>query len=475
MPDNPIKRPETVQVNAYLGPDVKNRFELNQDGWALPTSKVARPLAADELPDLSDWKDPRVGWGLILPDPKDDDQLSDSIDPAQRSTAAGAPEPIVELWKKRGEAPVFRYSSDLAPGHLRRYKSDGTSFTPKIESSEEGIEEHQIPRYLLIVGPPDVIPWELQFELNLSKYVGRLDLTEQGYVNYVKHLLDDWSDSKISSNRPVIWSVDHRGDITHELWGSVANPVAKMMKNDSQIGDELRTLFAENALADKLIDTLNERNPALIITSSHGSTFPPHDHTLMEHNLGMLVDQNNALVTPANLLSDWEPDGAIWYAHACCSAGALKDSSYAKVVSQTGTLKTLLEEIAKMGSKTSPTPRELLSCEKPLRAFIGHVELTFDWTIRDTNTRQILTTDIKEALYQRQHLASGAQPVPMAFEKYYDQVGPLLNQAMEAERLVNDQLRFELEPLVNQRKLAALDRRSQVILGDPTVALPTLV
>jgi hypothetical protein len=38
---------------------------------------------------------------------------------------------------------------------------------------------------------------------------------------------------------------------------------------------------------------------------------------------------------------------------------------------------------ATAGARISPLPRALLGAEKPLRAFVGHVEPTFDWTLRD--------------------------------------------------------------------------------------------
>jgi hypothetical protein len=43
----------------------------------------------------------------------------------------------------------------------------------------------------------------------------------------------------------------------------------------------------------------------------------------------------------------------------------------------------------------------LLGAERPLRAFVGHVEPTFDWTLRDPTNKQVLTHVMCAALYDK--------------------------------------------------------------------------
>ena len=43
------------------------------------------------------------------------------------------------------------------------------------------------------------------------------------------------------------------------------------------------------------------------------------------------------------------------------------------------------------GAFTTPLPRALLGATRPLRAFVGHVEPTFDWTLRQRQTGEHLT------------------------------------------------------------------------------------
>jgi len=181
------------------------------------------------------------------------------------------------------------------------------------------------------------------------------------------------------------------------------------------------------------------------------------------------VDQNYASVRPQNLLNSWQPDGAVWYAHACCSAGCSAQTSFAGLSQEGSEVDRILKGVAKLGNQVSPLPTALLGVSKPLRAFVGHVEPTFDWTLRNPDTNQSLTGSIQQALYDDLY-----QPVPVgsAFRRWYDRLGTLY--------AAYDQDQAEFSRGGNTRAamlkdlLAARDVQTTVILGDPTATLPSL-
>jgi hypothetical protein len=111
----------------------------------------------------------------------------------------------------------------------------------------------------------------------------------------------------------------------------------------------------------------------------------------MAASLGALVDGQHLTLDIDALLAAWQPDGAIWYAHACCSAGCDNVNSYKELVPAGSTLASVLDGVAALGAQVAPLPQRLLGAAKPLRAFIGHVEPTFDWTLRQPETGQVLT------------------------------------------------------------------------------------
>lgn len=462
--------PLELSINAWSGQpgSLSSPLGAKASQWGVQPrlNPVPKMLAAAEPVDLRDWFHEQVGWGLILPE-------NEGATDQERALALDAPEPIIQLVAERSQAPVFRYRADLNHRFLRRYYVDQTPRDIAISGSPRGTGAKCLPRYLLIYGPPGQIPWSLQYVLNSAAFVGRLDLEGEGLKRYVTALRNHWAGFDCHPERPVVWSVDHgQPDITWLMRRVIAAPLAQELAGDSQIGSELRLLTGGDATISQLSQTLAARKPALIVTTSHGMTGPLANPSLMAKQLGWLVDDQFTLLDPAQLLHSWQPAGAIWYAHACCSAGSDDTTSYHGLVDAGSTVEQTLGAVAALGARVAPLPQQLLGAEKPLRAFIGQVEPTFDWTLRQPETGQVLTASLQSALYQRMH-RKRPEPVGLAFEECYRHVGELLAQWNQALRqIAKGQAEASLAALRSQ--LTALDRQSLVILGDPTACLPPL-
>jgi len=459
--------PKTLSVNAWCGTPVSGALGDAAAKWGVKKQRETPPqlLAAAEPPDLRVWQNAEVGWGLVLAE-------NEAIPAAARATADDAPEPIQSLVAARGNAPVFRYRNDLLKIKVRRYTADGRARDLDVTDSKRGIGDLKLPRYLLIFAPPTVIPWSFQYVLGQSTFVGRLDLEGDGLENYVSALIDNWASAKCNVDQPVVWSVNHgHPDITWLMHGAIAKPLAHKLQQDNDIGNKARCITGAAATIAALRLELKARSPAFVVTTSHGMTGPTNDVAKMRQNLGLLVDDQHALLEPLPLLHDWQPDGAIWYSQACCSAGSDSATSYRGLVAAGSRVELVLDAVAALGAAVAPLPKALLGAPKPLRAFIGQVEPTFDWTLR-AETGQVLTNSLCNALYNRMHRKQ-PETVGMAFEKVHQHAGQLFSQL--------DSLRRDIVKAVDGAKeaatrthLAALDRQSLVILGDPTVALPPL-
>jgi hypothetical protein len=314
----------------------------------------------------------------------------------------------------------------------------------------------------------------VQYTLNPVRYVGRLDLTGEALANYVGALLAGWPESECRYDAPVVWAVDHGGgDITTLMREVIAQELYTALETDNQITaptyvDGSQTL----ANGPALLDALAANQPSLVITSSHGMTGPLEDPAQMSQSLGLLVDQDFDTVAAEQVVQAWQPDGAVWFAQACCSAGADSPSSYQGLFQAGELLDKVLTGIAGVGATTAPLPRALLGAAKPLRAFIGHVEPTFAWTLSFPRSRQPLTADLKKALYDRLCLG---KPVGLAMNDYYKAIGTLLleldDKAKAFESAAGPAARQALDMAV-YCKVTAYDRANTVILGDPTVAIP---
>jgi hypothetical protein len=421
-------------------------------------------LWADEAPDMTDWKDDRVGWGIILPE-------VGHLTPKEKARAVDAPPPVQDLLAARGDAPVLRYLKDSPNrfGTLLRYLKDGQILQPDIAGSEFGLAADRIPHYLLICASPADVPWDLQYALNARYAVGRLDLDETGLENYVAALKRDWNDSVPRQTAAVVWATDHGGgDMSEVMRLYVAKPLWEKIRADPDVGPNSVLIDKDNgrATTQRLLEALSARKPALVVTTSHGVTSPVDDPNAMAANLGLLVDDDHTFAHPQELLSGWEPQGAIWYSHACCSAGSRSETIYDDLVGADSPIGQLLRGVAAIGPSTAPLPKALLSAPKPLRAFVGHVEPTFDWTIRQPETRQALTGGLRAALWDSLYRKESC-PVGRAFHEYYEPIGTLASEHVSLKENYAKGENMSTQLLAVQ--LSARDRMSTVILGDPTV------
>lgn len=458
--------PDSLSINAWTGQVVPSAgLSTNALAWTLgqPPPQVEKVLAPS-LADPTNWRDERVGWGLVLPERA-------GLSEAQLASGSDAPEPIQALIRTRPGSPIFRYRpADTANrfSFLRDYKhKKDIALTPAVE---RGIKPGALPRYLLIYGPPEVIPWEFQYTLNAMCAVGRLDLEGAALENYIQTLLTDWATTQAQIDHAVIWAVDYGAqDITRKLKIGIAAEIFNALEADTDYKGKVQFIDGElnSANSASLINALAQHRPALIVTTSHGQTGPLNDLEKMRTALGLPVDQSYQLLDLVQLLNGWQPDGAIWYAHACCSAGSAPLTNFDGLVEAGSSVDQVLKGITQLGATTAPLPRALLGAAKPLRAFIGHVEPTFDWTIRQPRTGQYLTQNIKRALYENLYTR---QPLGLALSAYYEPLATLYTAYDQAHRAFNQGQNTQSSMLFSH--LSARDLQSMVILGDPTVFLP---
>lgn len=456
--------PGTLTLNAYTGDDAPVSGALAQDAnrWGSKGNVLRKQqtLAPADAALLTDWMHEDIGWGVVLPD-------RDDLSPAEKARGVDAPVPIQKLIAERGNAPVLRYRADLGDEKLARYFEDGSRQDPEIGLSDFGVAKGRLPLYLLVVGSPSEVPWRVQFALNRRHHVGRLDLPEPGLTRYVDALLAGWEDQDSEVGHALVWSVDFDA-ITHTMDATVADVIATAMGTDNELA--VSRIEGAAATCQALFDALTEQRPSVIVTSSHGKTGPIGKAEEMRASLGLPVDNDRNVLSIESLLAAWQPAGAIWYAQACCSAGSNDGTSYDGLLEAGSLADQVTRAVGELGSAVAPLPTALLGAEKPLRAFVGHVEPTFDWTLVQQDTGQWLTAGLTEAWYPTLYRRT---PLGLALDEHYRGVGELyskLKTALDDVALMKEGARDR----ATYYRLTATDRQSLVILGDPTVMVPPL-
>jgi hypothetical protein len=445
-------------VSGALGPKA---YEWGGQGAMLAP---AAPLAPPDAVDMSDWRHPDVGWGIVLPD-------RDDVSPADKARGADAPAPIRDLLDARPDAPVLRYrpEPELDVHKLRRYLPGGEVRDPEVALSTFGVAKDRLPLYVLIVGSPAEVPWRLQYSLARRHHVGRLDLPDEALATYVRALKDDWSTAPTEPTRPVVWSA-HFDSMTAKMEATIAARVRTALGADAEIPGGGVTLQGSGATHSALRDALAQARPSVILTSSHGRTGPLDDPEEMRRTLGLPVDNDRQVLDVDQLLQAWSPGGAIWWAMACCSAGCERGTAYEGLLAEGTLAYRVVHAVGELGPIVSQLPTRLLSADPPLRAFVGHVEPTFDWTLLANGTGQFLTAPLITAVYPNLYRR---WPVGRTLEEYHAGVGILYGKLKDARDAINAMVDGARD-LAIYYKLTAGDRESLVILGDPTAAIPPL-
>jgi hypothetical protein len=456
--------PDQLVIDAFTGDghEVSGRLAEDARYWGGNGQELARqaPLAPAGPANPADWSHEDIGWGVVMAD-------RDDVTPRDKSRGVDAPPAIRRLLAARNDAPLLRYRPDHGLRQLVRYLPSGGSETPEIGQTGFGSAAGRLPLYLLIVGSPAEVPWRLQYAMSRRHCVGRLDLPPQGLENYVGALLNDWRGVTCDPTRPVVWST--RSDsITQKMAAMIADWVAAAMAGDTEIS--VARIDGDCATHSALLEALSDSSPAVVVTCSHGKTGPLDDAGSMRASLGLPVDADRETLDIDALLAGWSPAGAIWLAQACCSAGSDDGSSFVGLVAEGSAADRVLRAVGGLGAAQAPLPTRLLGADEPLRAFIGHVEPTFDWTLQVLGGRQALTKPLVDFIYPSLYRRC---PIGLSLRGHHRAVNELYGKLEDARSRISELAEGAREEATYFR-LTARDRQSMVTLGDPLVAMQPL-
>ncbi|MFH8251039.1 hypothetical protein ACH3VR_11780 [Microbacterium sp. B2969] len=465
-----IELPAEVLINASDAQGGQGTADLGAGAveWAKRQKLLARQsvLAPAPRADLGDWKSADVGWGIVLPHRA-------GMSGRDLARAADAPPAIQQLLDARPGSPVLRYRKpgpkDKAtqPDRLIRYYEDGTKQDLTIGNGPFGTREGQLPRYLLLVGGPDEIPWAVQFAANRRHFVGRLALDDAALQRYVDRLLDDWAKHPPDTRQATVWNTSD-DPMSLAMEAAIVDPLLEAMSHDGDIA--VTRMSGADATAERLGEAIRTSRPGLIATVSHGRTGPVGDPVAMRARLGVPVDASGDDIDVGAIASLCEISGAIWFAYACCSAGCDQGSRFDGLLPEDSSAARIVSAVGTLGATIAPLPQRLLSADPPIAAFIGKIEPTFDWTLAEPDTGENVVLELVDAVYPA---LFRPETIGLAFSDYFTGVGRLYGSASDA-RVDMDAEKPDAAARLVYYALTARDRESLVVLGDPTVALPPL-
>ena len=276
----PISDLSDEAIAAMLGKGPESGLSTLQEKST--TAELSFAVIGDvDANDLS-----QAGWGVIFA-PGVDQAIKDALNPLIEHRKASA-EPFVIY-----DGPTSVRPAESAQAWLGRQ-----GVRMDVVDPAKGV-----PFYLLIVGPPDAIPFEFQYFLDIYWAVGRLWFdTVDEFRQYAESVIRYETGSTVPTTRNMaMFATAHDFDNATQLFtrnvakplsvGEGANPVP--IGKRQKFG--LKTMFGEMAtkagLADLLCGRADIGSPSLLFTGSHGMEFSAEDPR-QSANQGAIVCQD---------------------------------------------------------------------------------------------------------------------------------------------------------------------------------------
>jgi hypothetical protein len=437
------------------------RLAVGDGPAATPRPRPRLPEFAFEAHDPAPFADlSAVGWGAVFPASQDGKSGPD------QAAIQEALQPLLDL--RRAQAGerfrLFAGADGYRPGEtaLKFLTRQGIAFGQ--------IAPQRVPYYLLLVGDPEAIPYEFQYQLDVKYAVGRIHFdTVEEYAHYAQSVVAAETGGAALPRRATFFGVQNPGDKATEMSADyLVKPLARRLA-EAQPAWEVETVLREEATKARLGQLLGgEGAPALLFTASHGMGFP-------------LGDPRQTAEQGALLCQDWPGTGPIsqdfYFAGDDVSPDAELLGRLAFFFTNYGAGTPRLDNFAvQQYEKPEPIAPQAFVARLPQRllshpwggalAVIGHVERVWSYSFLEPR----LTLPRVEAFVQMARRLLEGQPVGLAMEYLNARYGLAATDWLPFAMRQDAYEKVDRSEFA-QAQTAAIDARNYVIVGDPAARL----
>jgi len=333
-----------------------------------------------------------------------------------------------------------------------------------------------VPFYLLIVGPPDEIPFEFQYGLDLYWGVGRLWFDNaDDFRQYATSVVEYETMAEVPTSRQMgIFAPRHDFDQATQLFaGEVAEPLANGSGSTGPIGK--RQKFAvqhfvgdpatKDALTSLFSGTAERGSPALLFTGGHGKSFKPDDPR-HAGSQGALICQDwtgygkverDHYFDASDLPANAKVHGLVHFLFACYGGGCPERDTFNR-------LENTPKQISPR-AMISRLPQALLSHRNGAAlAVMAHIDRAWAYSFRQGSSAQTQGfRDVIGRIMRGDRLGQATDQFNVRWAALSTDLSEVLGQM---------QMGLKLDPkrLANQW-IARDDARNYVVFGDPAVRL----
>lgn len=451
--------PTAVVFNGILADTGDYRWPpITQAGFAaqIRRGEADRPFARAPMAHLKASRLSEAGWGVVF---------SNGLDPAVREALL----------------PLLRRRQEQAGGLYRELAYYGGSWLQFLADHDAGpgmADPRKVPYYLLMVGDPQQIPFELQYLLGTSYAVGRLSFeTPEEYASYVRGVLAVEERRVERPRRVDLFGVRNEGDLnTAASERYLIDGLATAL--DGQNGWSVRPFRRDQASKAQLRQLLGgEESSSILLTASHAICFWPDDPLQASDQGGLLCNDwpgpgkwqgrvpREHYFSAHDLGEQADPRGMIAFHFACFSSGTPRLDAFSRASGEAIPVNAPADFLAAL-------PRRLLGHPSGgALAVIGHVDQawpsSFEWRNLDSPQIAHFESAFRELM--------AGKPVGLALESFrerYTALATALTQIREQRRETGEEPSPEEAEFEAYLWQAHNDSRSYLLLGDPAVRLP---
>lgn len=411
-----------------------------------------------------------VGWAILFPA---------DMRPTLREGIKEALQPLLDLRSSQA-GDLFRLCEGTA-AYRRGERKD--QYCDRMGIGPGAADPQEFPYYVMLVGSPEDIPYQFQYQLDVMRGVGRLDFENdlEAYAAYARNVVAAETGQVRLPRRMTLFGTSNPGDkATHLSSRYLVRPLFENLTGDPgprELALQYPWEIAEPVIGEgmatrtRLRDILGRDRrevPSLLFTATHGLEFPANHPKQIPHQGALLCQDwpgpgrrvtRDAYVAGEDLDASSNLLGMVAMLFACYGAGTPELDQFAMQAFK------VRERIAPRGF-TAMLPRQML--RRGALAVIGHVERAWGYSFispRGELEHQAFVTALRSLM--------NGQPVGLAtdasFNLRYAGMSSDLSAALEELRWDSDYLS---EHELAYRWTASNDARSYAVIGDPAVRIP---
>ena len=398
----------------------------------------------------------QTGWGMIF----------HARDP-RREAILEALDPLINLRSEQAGARfrIFDRAEGYRPGESKYAFLKRHGISPGLVDPRLGM-----PYYLLIVGAPETISYDFQYQMDVQFAVGRIHFKDLvSYEHYARGVVAAETDPKILKKKTAFFGPANPDDRATQL--SVKHLVRPLYDQFLLDHPDWKSECYLNELASRTrLDTLlnTKEKPGLLFSASHGMVFPKGDRRQRLHQGALLCGEwPGPLKAPSeipetqyfsgeHLNSAGDVRGLIAFFFACYSAGtSLRDPFFLEND----------QDLAENPFLANLPCRLLGHRGGGALAVVGHVDRTWSYSFYS----HIGGGQIADFQTTISRLMKGI-PLGHAMECFNQRYCELASDLRNHQDHIQAGIPFDRFELAAMRA-AHYDARNYLIIGDPAVRL----